>query len=205
MSYTTILGVTESGEIEGFEELKNSHGSAPFIWRAIFERRGVKSYGSPSTDWANTDPGRPTQGYMEPGSGLISSGYLPQCSEPEAWALALTFDGVLVRREDAPTVTRWLRSFLENIPPWMTTGTAYHWDRILELLEEMPSQYRAIGFNQTSCGDSELYVGVYEYSDEDEDDDVEPRPYNVNTDKSHFFLCQGQMDAWRAEKTEAAE
>lgn len=203
MSYTTMLGVTKSGDVESFEELRNSHGASPFIWRAVFGRRGLSAYLLTPVHPGSLDPGRPTKGYMEEDSGLISSGYLPQCSEPEAWALALTFDNVLVRREDAPTVTRWLRSFVENVPPWQREGVAYHWDRILELIEDMPQPYRAIGFNHTSVGDSEL-LGVYD-GEEDEYGDTERRPYNVNTDSAHFYLCQRQMDTWRPSRQEAAE
>ena len=201
MSRTTILGILENGDVESFVEYHNSHGTAPYIWHVIFTRRGIPSAGEPVRMFC-IDEERPRHGYMSFTSGapqLISSTYLPHCSTPEAWAMAMTFDNAVITRKTAPLAARWLRSFLENVSPWLDRGGVNHWPKILALLDDMPEQYIGIAINQTSCGDCEMFSGVY--GDDDDDHEGEPRPYNINVDDKHVVLTSELIDEWMGQRT----
>jgi len=189
MSYTTMMGILENGEVECFDEYKNGHGSGPYIWHALFIRRGISSYQSFPID--SYDPERPKSGYLGLlGNSLISSDYLTQCCEPEAWALAMTFDNCVITRDVAPEAVRWLKSFLENIPPWVAPNSVNHWPKIVALLENMPEKYTGLAINHTSCGDCEMYSGIYDEETE------ECTPYNIKKDSGHFMLSAALVRTW---------
>lgn len=88
-------------------------------------------------------------------------------AEP-AWkraVLGMTFDGVYIESQHFQQAANDIRRFLLNYPrnpEWVN-----HWPALADLLEEWAKDptIKAIGFLQTSCGES-VYEGVY---DEDTD------------------------------------
>lgn len=184
MSSTTLMGILKDGTVETIAEYRNGHGAGPYVWRLLFEyRRGVRAYDHSKL------------GYMNEGAGYISSKYIPQCTEEEAWVLGMTFDNAIVTRESAPAAAKHLRTFLAG--PGQEPTHANHWPKILAVLEDMPEQYAGIAISHTSVCNSVMLYGIYVEDDEDDDKD-EVIPYNLNVHTDHFFLTEDCIQGWRA-------
>ncbi len=194
MSYSTLLGVLKDGTIETIEEYRNGHGAGPYVWRILFGvRRGLRAYDHPA------------KGYMDPEGGYISSGFIPKCTDEEAWVLGMTFDCCIVSRESAPAAAKHLRTLLEG--PGQPPDHVNHWPKILAVLEDMPEKYTGVAINHTSVGDCALLEEIVverdadDDADEDEDEDEDEddlRPYNINVDKAHFFLTEECIQGWKS-------
>lgn len=167
MSSTTLLGIVKDGTVEAIEEYGNGHGAGPFVWHIIATRGGASHW------------------MMNP--SIISSGYLPKCTKSEAWALAMTFDNCIIRREDADVAAKWLKAFLDGA---LDQNRVNHWPKILAALEDMPEGYDGIAIHHTSISECRLHDGVYDEETE------ENRPYDINTDSDHFFLTEALVEEW---------
>lgn len=176
MSHTTLLGVRESdGEIEAIDEYRNGWGAAPFVWNIIYnQRRGISAM---------------MVGMGAGGKGMsISPTFIPQCNESEGWALALTLDFCIVKREDAAVVAQQLRAFLASADGM--EDKMNHWPKIAAVLDDMPAGYLGIAINHTSCSYTPLMLSVTT------DDREYDRPYSVHKDSDHFFLTEKLMQEW---------
>ena len=86
MSYTTLYLVPKKGSLIDFEEYKNSHGGAPFIWSALYDKY-LKDPNIKYDSWLSDKEGKLSK--------LVKSERL---NKHEKICLASTFDKVMVKK-----------------------------------------------------------------------------------------------------------
>ena len=126
MSYTTVLSL-EPGEVSGeIEDLRNSHGTQPYVWGAMCEK------------------------YLDGGHWLEVSGKLWPLIEDQAIPknhrimLLITCDRARIEKKNYLRAAKEIREFMEELP--CPENRVCHWPRIAEILESEPSCH-SIGFS----------------------------------------------------------
>ena len=142
MSYTTIKAVYLNDRVEDLKTLKNSHGSAPFIWDAVSQKYLNKAY------FLADDKLWP----------LWKAAYIPLHQRA---VFMITFDYAYVAKKDYQRAGRDVRKFLLDFPPKFENVN--HWNTIADLFESDPD-IPAIGFQMTSVADD---LWGFEYDDKD--------------------------------------
>jgi len=177
MSYTSIIFVGAAGEAYTDDEIRNSWGWAPQVWKALHDEYIGGSFSlmsdAASEVWKLKDDRR--------------------LDLAEQVALHLTFDNALVKRAHFLTAAECLdelhRRWRERF-----SGQVWHAAHIAAALRRAigESDVQAFWLNCTSVADLPL-LGVY---DEDRE---QCRPYNVNTDDDHFFIDVNSLATKEAE------
>jgi hypothetical protein len=171
MSHTTILAVDHKGDLNELCTLRNGWGSAPAVWRELFETRRGFSY-MMSDEVAE----------------LIRAPFSPNLdlNESECWALGMTFDNIIVHPYHALTAAKMINAFFSSST---TAVFVNHWPEISRILAEDPRG--GIAINHTSVGDTDI-LGRY---DENADAHV---PYNIHKQDVHTWLTPEKIEEWRA-------
>lgn len=144
MSYSTIKAVAPGQAAEDLQELRNSHGTAPHVWKPLCEK-----YLGESWIFA-CDKLWP----------LWKDERLPLHQRA---VLALTFDHAYVAKKDYARAAADIRAFFRDFP--IDAKYVNHWPTIAELLESDP-EHQALAFVWTSCGD-DLWLGEWDEAAED--------------------------------------
>jgi hypothetical protein len=137
MSRTTVKALWPSKKVKDFEELGNSWGSGPIVWRCL----SVKYLKWSDGQWLLS---------AEKPEGKILWGLGRRTDIPESHAavMRMTYDRAYVSSEDYARAARDIRQFLRDFPP---AGGINHWPRIAEIFEG--AKVPAIGFHLTSVSD----------------------------------------------------
>lgn len=131
MSYTTVIAVWPGKRSEDFEELWNGFGSGPVIW----------------DDMAMRYLGTERHHYH---SVIDNVWPLPKnldIPEHHRAVLAMTYDNMVVMREDYSRAAQCIRQYLDDFP--VDVRYVNHWPRIAEIFESNPD-CPAIGLHLTS-------------------------------------------------------
>lgn len=148
MSYSTIYAVFPGEKVEVITELRNGHGAAPVVWGAICEQ-----YFGNSSAW------------LFDGEKLWPLWKDDRLAPAHRAALLMTYDRAYIAKADYARAAADIRAFLADYP--IPPNRVNHWPAIAELLELDP-EYPAMGFDHTSCSDSQ-WIGPY--NEETGDDD----------------------------------
>lgn len=151
MSYTTIKAIWPGEKHEDFEELRNSHGSAPPIWNAMCK----KYYGTDDN------------AYMFDGTLDKLWPRWEDLSIPEYQraVLMMTYDRAYVAKKDYGRAAADIKKFLDEFP--IPAGFANHWPRIQEIFESDPD-IPGIGLYCTSVSE-DPFQGPYNEEAEEYD------------------------------------
>lgn len=164
MSFTILFKVPESGEIEEYVRYQNAFQGAFNIW----EEMTGHYLGLPTV---------PMFGNMQPVWDLAESERVPL---NDRIVMLSTFDNVMVRRENLPTLIAAFRDFATRFDPGHLLAQA----AALEKLVDDPTCY-AVCWNQTSVnGDMWLEPS----GEVDEYDYPIYRLYDISKDTGHWFL-----------------
>ena len=139
MTCTTVYALTPGQPVDGFRkltELRNSWGSAPVVWMAMFARYVDRG-----------DPELPGSGFMFRLGELWPLWRRSDIPAPFRAVLGMTYDNAYIERADYSRAAADIRSFLKEFPVDPTYEN--HWPRIAEIFESAPD-CAAIGFNWTS-------------------------------------------------------
>lgn len=146
MSYTTVKALWPNEKQEDFEELRNSHGSAPVIWDAMMKKYiGGEHWLTGNIDklwklWERCD--------------------IPIYLRA---VLMMTFDRAYVIKKDYEEAAKHIRLFLNDYPP--ESNKVNHWPRIAEIFESNPD-IPAIGLYCTSVSE-DPFEGEYDEEKEE--------------------------------------
>jgi hypothetical protein len=141
-----------------YGEPHNAFGGAIHIWTTLGEKYGTNfSLFNPDPTWKAID----------------------RMEERDRWAMGFTFDMVVVRKSELPTLIRHLVSFAKDYP----TPTL---DECIDVLRRArnDSNVEAVCFNHTSVSESPWVV----YDSDDECD--EGRGFDLNKDKGAWYLTE---------------
>jgi len=153
MSYTTIINIWPGEKIEEGTELRNSHGAAPIVWNAMNKRYlHGRDHGWLSSDMRN----------------IWDLWGITAVPLHQRAVMGMTFDHVIVLREDYGRAAKDIRQFLKDFPETYTGVN--HWPVIAEMYEGNPD-VPAIGIWQTSISENP-YEGEW---DEKEEKEGEPQ------------------------------
>ena len=169
MSYTTLYLVPEKGEIIEFEEYRNSWGSAPFIWSALFDKYLKSPNDPPYTSWMSQS--ERLWKLAEKGGPL---------NKNEKICLMSTFDKVMVKKKNLPQLIDAFTWFYKH---YKKTGVVCHlMDQVKSFRDLLDrDDCYAVCWCQTSVSDD-----VWDSERTTEDDDI--LPWDISKDKGHFFL-----------------
>jgi len=152
MSSTTIKAIYPGERVEDIEELRNSWGSAPHVWDAMFKRYVPQKHEYDS--WMTDRDGRLWK--------LWDREDIPRHQRA---VLGLTFDRAYVLKKDYAQAAADIRQFLQDFP--VSSGHANHWPHIAALFESDPA-FPAIGFQWTSVSE-DTFQGPWNEEKEDFD------------------------------------
>jgi hypothetical protein len=151
MSSTTVISVWPGEKSEEMEELSNGWGSGPVVWNDMAMRYlGASCYGYISV----IDKIWPLPKRMD----------IPEHNRA---VLAMTFDNMIVVRDDYARAARCIRQYLSDFP--VDENHVNHWPRIAEVFESTPDS-PAIGLWLTSVCENP-FIGEW---DEDANDYGQP-------------------------------
>ena len=164
MSYCEMLVAPEKGEGMSVHEYGNSWGGAARIWSSLCK----KLYGEESKWLFNNGQ---VISDMRKDSRLTTN---------EKIALYITYDKVMIRRENLPKVAAALREFVQEHPCPGKVDHLSEWSKHMDELSTA-DDYVAICFTHTSVGADSWQV--WGEGDNDQDD----RMYDLSKDSNHFF------------------
>lgn len=186
MSYTSIIHIGRDGMANVAGELRNSHLWSPMTWNVLSMK-----YRGYLTSFFGTESDADFQ-------ALWDMHATDQLTFADNVAMQLTFDNVLVRREDFARVADALEQCYSDNSAWVAGMRGWHIRGAAKAFQDalLDEDVIAIGFNGTSVSDGPL-LGVHEETsvtvDGEEYEDVEVRPYNINVDQEHWFLDLGSI------------
>ncbi len=151
MSYTTILHIFPGEKVECGEELRNSYGSAPYVWDIMCQK------------YLGLEPLRYMSSDLNKLWGLWKDKNVPIHQRS---VLMMTFDKAYVAKENYAKAAKDIRQFLQDHNDKTVVN---HWHRIAEVFESNPD-VPAIGFWHTSVSDNP-FNGSW---DEDKEDYLPP-------------------------------
>jgi hypothetical protein len=147
MSYTTILHVFPNEKVECGEELKNSWGSAPYVWDWL-----IRQYINPDGNMM----------YEKETKQLWKLWKQTDIPEHQRAVLLMTFDRAFVSKENYPRAAADIREFLKD---YFNDKVVNHWPRIAEIFESNPD-VPAIGLWLTSVSENPFNGGWDEQNEE---------------------------------------
>ena len=171
MSYSTLLGIPESGPYESLQEFGNSWGSAARIWDAI-----ANAY-SDNPNWFSQSIASGSSPFWR----LVDD---PRLSDSDRLAFAFTFDGMICERERARDLAAALREFDRRHP--RQEGYVNHLPAIADALEKHADDaaYLGFAFIQTSVSCDVWYVS----------EDCKDAFHESGDDDGYCPLCGGPKD-----------
>lgn len=152
MSSTTIKAIYPGERVEDIEVLRNSWGSAPHVWDALFKR-----YVPPKHEYDSW--------MMDCDGRLWKLWDREDIPRHQRAVLGLTFDKAYVLKKDYTQAAADIRQFLEDFP--VASRHANHWPHIVALFESDPA-FPAIGFRWTSVSE-DTFQGPWNEEKEDHD------------------------------------
>ncbi len=155
MSYVEIYSVKPNGEVVGAFEVRNAMAGALFIWEHLREKYGVGSAFNYDPLWKLFTDDR-----MDLADKIV---------------LGLTFDKVIIKRENLPPTVHALQKFISIHSTPTLVGIV---DALAKLAED--PECMGVCFNHTSVAAS-----YWEKWDEETD---QGRHYDLNADPGHWFL-----------------
>lgn len=169
MSYASMYAVNADGAASETATFGNSFRGFWLIWETLSQRY----------------LGRP-QGFDPESMRLV---WALAKREDVRWedrvVMAMTFDRVLIKRENCPELVRCLRDYAVRADdPGHTFAFA---DEIKALLESDPS-VQAVGWNGTSVSESYWSTKYREGENEDGTSWEREEPFDLATDEGHWFL-----------------
>lgn len=132
MSYSTILAVYPGEKIEALDDLKNSHGSAAFVWDQLCQKY------FPTVHW---------MAGIERVWKLWDNAKVP---EHQRAVLGMTFDMVYIPRKDYARAAKDIQLFVTDFP---APDRVNHWPHIASLLKS-GHDHPGFAIYQTSLGDN---------------------------------------------------
>jgi len=191
MSYTTMYGANEEGELVSMREYGNGWGSAPVIWGALGEKYKVWQLDS---DGKRVDDMKQRPPYFnmigaEPLASLCA--YANKGGEMRPWehnSLTMTLDNVIVERADFRCLGESLTIFEQaHAQPRHICHLASIAKDLDALFDEGVS---AVAWNHASVGEFWGLVKAWEAdkaaANGELDEDREPRLYNILKDDGHW-------------------
>jgi hypothetical protein len=123
MSYSTIKAIYYGDRTEDIFELRNSHGTAPYVWEAMAKKYlGItKAYDHPNKGWMQLD------------NELWDLWKRKDVPEEHKLVFMLTFDRAYIARENYQKMSQAIKKFLLDFPP--VFENVNHWMTISEILE----------------------------------------------------------------------
>jgi len=164
MSYTEMFKVPEVGPVENVAEFKNAFRGAWMVWEQM-TKRYLHSDGAIAM----------LRGEMQATWDLWKDKSIPL---DHRIVLAMTFDKVMVRRENLGRLIEAIESYAKAFDPGHLLLQA---QKLRELVRD--STVYAVCWNQTSVNCDSWWI--YEDS---EDEDESGRPYDISKDADHWFL-----------------
>jgi hypothetical protein len=163
MSSCAII-IFRNGKADSAIEMKNAWLGSAFVWTKLFDKHVTKRFKYDS--WLN-EPQRLWD--------LKDSDKLEKC---EKVVLRMTFDNVLIRKEDFSRLT----FFISLFETFHDRDGSSHLPLIRECLNKLSEDESvdAIGFWGTTVCDNPWYSW-----DEEKEDEV---PYDISTGEEHWFL-----------------
>lgn len=155
MSYVEIYSVKPNGEVVGAFEVRNAMGGALMIWERLREKYDVGSAFNYDPLWKLFTDDR-----MDLADKIV---------------MGLTFDKVIIKRENLPPTINALRRFISSHSTPTLVGIV---DALTKLAKD--PECAGVCFNHTSVAES-----YWEKWDEQAD---EGRHYDLNADQGHWFL-----------------
>lgn len=149
MSYTTIMGVNPGVNAEYSLELKNSRGSGPIIWDTLGRYYSGK---------------RPSYTTYEEQTDLWELHLRDDVPIHHKAVLLMTYDHAYILQKDYEQAASDIEQFLLDFQ--VGENRVNHWPEIANFIRN--SNYPAIGFYMTSCGEN-LFEG--DWNDEKDDYD----------------------------------
>lgn len=186
MSYTTVYGIDEKGELTVVSEHRNSWRSAPMLWEYL-----LKSYL------------RENEGVRYNGEIMVMQsfnaiwkidGYLDRLTKDEWFSVFTTFDNMIFPIELKKELCDSLRSVCEKV----SAGRDYssNFSAMADVIEKS-SDYKYFAFNQTSV--SECWPDVPSGDPENPD----YRGYNIYKDGAN--VCTAYKETMRIESQDEQE
>lgn len=149
MSTTTVKAVWPGEKVEDFEELHNSHGSAPVIWNEIAKRYlSLKDYE-----------------YLRSIDEIWPLYKRADMAAHHRAVLLMTYDDALVMKSNYKQAASDIRAFLADFAS--NAGHVNHWTRIADIFDSEPD-CPAIGFHMTSVSE-DPFQGSYNEETDDYD------------------------------------
>ena len=146
MSYTTVLSL-EPGKVSGgIEDLRNSHGTQPYVWDTMCDK------------YLNGDHWMEVSDKLWP---LVADKTIPQVHRT---LLLITCDRARIEKRNYSRAAKDIREFLKDFP--CPKNRVCHWPRIAEILESNPKSH-SIGF-AGSLSDN-LFDGAWSEEKDDYD------------------------------------
>ena len=187
MSYSRMYGVPESGEIVGVKDYRNGWAIAPVIWNYLW-RKYIRLEGS--------DQYVAGYSFTSPGVGMKSNwefvwALSDDNSKLEPWealCLALTFDKLVLRKENFKIVSLALYRMAE------ATYNPNEVNNILDIADDLIDDslwegYIGACFMWTSVADD---VWHRPYDDREDDENGEPIDgrwlWDISKDEGHWFM-----------------
>lgn len=182
MSRMEIFGVKPDGEVEPKFQLKNSFLGAWLVWTELGnkylgkfdyvaeckKREALRREGKdPDKELGEYDPRGVTRSWALQRS--------PKLTDAEWCVLMTTFDRCIVGKEHFDYVAECFETFAKEFPS--------HYDKCAEAIRMLKAEgYVGYCINATSVSQSPWWVVDASQNDED------GRPYNVNTDNTHWYF-----------------
>lgn len=159
MSSTEIYGVKSDGEVIFADETRNAWRGAMHVWNTLSEKYGIQGemFGGFQNLWKLADTGT--------------------LQDFENIVMKSTFDDVVVKKEDMPTLLKSFREYAKQYPNSSLSEQAEIIEREILNNDEMI----AVCWNQTSVNENPWSDGY----DEEADEEIS---YNILTGKRHWFL-----------------
>ncbi len=198
MSHTTVFIFGQNGQIERKEEYRNSH-TANVPWQLLW----LEYMARPDPTWRGSSidiekPARLRRADKEPfpwSNGLRLKEFWKLPEDPRlAWferaALRGTYDRCVVKRETFTRLADAYDAFTAKYFEGETPTVVWHLPAWAELLRKLADDetVRAIGWNQTSVGES-LFTNAPKVCPTcDHEDEEGGAPYCLDTRSEHWYL-----------------
>lgn len=164
MSYTELYAVNKKGDVEFYDEVKNSWAGGMHVWNTLNEKYNLKD--SMFTQYRTTW-GKFNKGFYEKYEDMV---------------LGSTFDGCVIKKENFNDLIKYFNKYTEET-------TSSNLDKQIEIIENMKSDENVIGvaWCQTSVAND-----AWDYGYDEEEEEV--IPYNINKGDKHWFLFEELED-----------
>lgn len=164
MSYTELYAVNKKGEVEFYDEVKNSWAGGMHVWNTLNEKYSFND--SMFTQFKRT-------------WGAFNKGVYEKYEDV---MLGSSFDNCVIKKEDFDKMIAAMNQYLKENPN-------SNYDEQIKIIETMKNDEEVFGLAwcQTSVAND---AWDYDYDEEKE----EVIPYNINKSDKHWFLFEELED-----------